>query len=163
MSMKAVILAGDLDDARIAATDFALLGTLAAALPDTPILDVQGQGREWTPRAVTVLCDAGHVVETCPRPAVRAAGSPHGLAAGTALAAYEHFKTRPAHTLHVARDIGAAHYILQARRLGLTDLLRRVVVHVTAPLLYRYEIGREQVDTVGEFRHDAVAKLEQAG
>ncbi len=73
----------------------------------------------------------------------QAANSPHASAAASAFHALG-MDPCAQDTLHVVGDLAAAHYLVQRRRLQMPEAPGRVVAHVTAPLLYRYEIGRSE-------------------
>ena len=73
----------------------------------------------------------------------QAAHSPHAAAAASAFHALG-MDLSTHDTVHVVGDLAAAHYLVQRRRLKMPEAPKRIVAHVTAPLLYRYEIGRSE-------------------
>lgn len=157
------IIAGDLENWQAASTDFAMLRMLARALPDAPILDFPTQEGSEPSLAASVLRGEGFIVETVPPPRVRPNNSPHGIAASVAFCVYEGLKNRRFDTLHFTGDVASGHYLSQARHLGMIANAPTLVVHMPAPLLYRYEIGRDRATNYADlarlFMERRVAEL----
>lgn len=149
-SPSSAIIAGDLRDLRVASTDFAIMKSLASVLEHSTVLNFPDAPGDTPPAAVIGLRREGFTVSEIAPPLVRAAKSPHGLAASVPFRVYEGLKRRDAGTLHVVGDLTAAHYLAQAKRLGILETPPAIVAHVTAPLLYRYEIGRERPATYAD-------------